>query len=63
MFGCRGRLALLTEHDAPVVLSFGVVGLDAKGLLEVFDRLGRLALLSEHDAPVVVGFGIVGLDA
>ena len=48
---------------AHVVVRFGIVGLDAQGLLEVFDRLGRPALGKERAGPAVVSFGIVGFAA
>jgi hypothetical protein len=34
-----GKPALTTECHAPVVVGEGVVGLEAQGLLEVFERL------------------------
>src|SRR5207249_10764103 len=56
-------LALQSERPGQVGARFGIVELDAQGLLEVFDRLGRLALTIEHHDPVVVSFGILGPDA
>ena len=44
-------------------MSLGEVGLDAKSLLGVLDRLGWLTLLEERGAPVAAGEGQVGIDA
>src|SRR5438445_733787 len=57
-----GWLALQGERPGQVGVSWGIVGLDAQGLLEVFDRLLEVALPSERHAPVVVSVGLVRLD-
>jgi len=45
-----GEVALLSERQAPVGVSGGLVRLDVQGLAVVLDRLGEVALLSERQA-------------
>src|SRR3989454_1282622 len=57
------RLALLSGSQAQVAVGKRIVGLDAQGLPEMFDRLDQLALLGELNAPVHLRKGIVRLNA
>jgi hypothetical protein len=57
------RRAFELLRAGKVVAGFGVVRLEAEGLLELGDGLVKLAVPAKGDAEFVVSHGIIGFDA